>query len=100
MTAFSWMIVAFAMLMAGVCLFTYVQIGRNAHQSGQCVFEHGFAGPGLIQLTAHGFDRLALAQYIGGLGLTVLERISGQIEHIAIGLNLTFEQRDARAQFL
>ena len=35
MTAFSWMIVAFAMLMAGVCLFTYVQIERNAHQTRQ-----------------------------------------------------------------
>jgi len=35
MTPFSWMIVAFAVLMAGVCLFTYVQIERNAHQTRQ-----------------------------------------------------------------
>ena len=35
MTAVSWMIVAFAVLMAGVSLFTYVQIERNAHQTRQ-----------------------------------------------------------------
>lgn len=35
MTAFSWMIVAFAVFMAGVCLFTYMQIERNAHQTRQ-----------------------------------------------------------------
>lgn len=35
MTAFSWMIVAFAVFMAGVCLFTYVQIERHAHQRRQ-----------------------------------------------------------------
>ena len=35
MTAFSWIIVVFAVFMAGVCLFTYVQIERNAHQSRQ-----------------------------------------------------------------
>lgn len=35
MTIFSWMIVAFAVFMAGVCLFTYVQIERNAHQTRQ-----------------------------------------------------------------
>ena len=35
MTIFSWMIVAFDVFMAGVCLFTYVQIERNAHQTRQ-----------------------------------------------------------------
>lgn len=35
MTVFSWMIVAFGTLMAGVCAFTYVQIERNAHQARQ-----------------------------------------------------------------
>ncbi|MGP9666370.1 hypothetical protein ACT3TY_17340 [Halomonas sp. AOP22-C1-8] len=35
MTPFSWMIVAFAVFMAGVCLFTYVQIERNTHQTRQ-----------------------------------------------------------------
>ena len=35
MTAFSWMIVAFAVFMAGVCLFAYVQIERNTHQTRQ-----------------------------------------------------------------
>lgn len=35
MTALSWMIVAFAVFMADVCLFTYVQIERNAHQTRQ-----------------------------------------------------------------
>lgn len=35
MTAVSWMIVAFAVLMAGVCVFTYVQIERNTHQARQ-----------------------------------------------------------------
>lgn len=35
MTAFSWMIVAFALFMAGVSLFAYVQIERHAHQNRQ-----------------------------------------------------------------
>lgn len=35
MTVFSWMIIAFGTLMAGVCFFTYVQIERNAHQTRQ-----------------------------------------------------------------
>ena len=35
MTVFSWMIVGFGTLMAGVCCFTYVQIQRNAHQNRQ-----------------------------------------------------------------
>ena len=32
MTPFGWMILAFALLMVGVCGFTYVQILRNDHQ--------------------------------------------------------------------
>ncbi|MBZ0331022.1 hypothetical protein KZO25_11920 [Halomonas sp. ANAO-440] len=35
MTAFGWMIIAFALFMAGVCLFTYVQIERHAYQTRQ-----------------------------------------------------------------
>jgi len=35
MTAFSWIIVAFAVFMTGVCLFAYVQIERNAYQARQ-----------------------------------------------------------------
>jgi len=31
----SWMIAAFAVFMACVCLFAYVQIERNAHQARQ-----------------------------------------------------------------
>jgi hypothetical protein len=33
MTPFSWMILSFAVLMAAVCGFTYVQIVRNEHQA-------------------------------------------------------------------
>lgn len=35
MSAFGWMIVTFAVFMTGVCLFTYVQIERHAHQNRQ-----------------------------------------------------------------
>lgn len=35
MTPASWMIAAFGTLMAGVLLFTYVQIERNAYQIRQ-----------------------------------------------------------------
>ena len=33
MTPFSWMILSFAVLMAAVCGFTYVQILRNENQA-------------------------------------------------------------------
>ena len=32
MTTFSWMILSFVLLMAGVCGFTYIQILRNEHK--------------------------------------------------------------------
>lgn len=35
MTPFGWLVTAFALFMAGVCLFTYVQIERHAHQRRQ-----------------------------------------------------------------
>ncbi|GAB2804959.1 hypothetical protein GCM10027040_36350 [Halomonas shantousis] len=35
MTPFGWMITAFAVFMASVCLFTYVQIERNAYHRRQ-----------------------------------------------------------------
>ena len=35
MTPFGWLVTAFALFMAGVCLFAYVQIERHAHQTRQ-----------------------------------------------------------------
>jgi len=35
MTPFGWLVTAFALFMAGVCLFTFVQIERHAHQTRQ-----------------------------------------------------------------
>ena len=36
MTPFSWMILSFAVLMAAVCGFTYVQIVRSGNQAKRC----------------------------------------------------------------
>ena len=45
MTPVGWMIAAFGTLMAGVCLFTYVQIVRNAHQARMLRVERSRRAP-------------------------------------------------------
>mgnify|MGYP003631935067 FL=1 len=40
MSPFGWLVFAFAVFMAGVCLFTFVQIERHAYQNRQRRLAH------------------------------------------------------------